>query len=141
DAAQVDEWGLGARPVDVLGLRVAARADFDAGVALANGQHPRIADDDDPRRVCDAAIREDAGALLGANPRTVAEHEAQHGQVLDSGGHQATLRSTKRLTTTISTKVMSSMVMESTAIGPQSLLSRKSNIVTETVLVRAVNSR
>ena len=33
------------------------------------------------------------------------------------------------------------IVMERTAIGPQSLLSRKSNIVTEIVLVRAVNSR
>ena len=31
--------------------------------------------------------------------------------------------------------------MESTAIGPQSLLSRRSNMVTEIVLVRAVNSR
>ena len=31
--------------------------------------------------------------------------------------------------------------MESTAIGPQSLLSRRSNIVTEIVLVRAVKSR
>src|SRR6266513_5247675 len=33
------------------------------------------------------------------------------------------------------------MVTDSTAIGPQSLLSRKSNIVTEIVFVRAVNSR
>ncbi len=41
----------------------------------------------------------------------------------------------------IMTNVIASMVMESTAIGPQSLLSRKSNIVTEIVLVRAVNSR
>ena len=40
-----------------------------------------------------------------------------------------------------SAKVMASMVIDSTAIGPQSLLSRRSNIVTETVLVRAVNSR
>ena len=41
----------------------------------------------------------------------------------------------------ISTKVIASMVTESTAIGPQSLLSRRSNMVTETVLVRAVKSR
>ena len=38
-------------------------------------------------------------------------------------------------------KVINSMVMESTAIGPRSLLSRRSNMVTEIVLVRAVNSR
>ena len=37
--------------------------------------------------------------------------------------------------------MISSMVMESTAIGPQSLLSRRSNMVTEIVLVRAVNRR
>ena len=36
---------------------------------------------------------------------------------------------------------MTSIVIESTAIGPQSLLSRRSNIVTEIVLVFAVNSR
>ncbi len=33
------------------------------------------------------------------------------------------------------------MVVDSTAMGPQSLLSRRSNIVTEIVLVRAVNNR
>jgi hypothetical protein len=38
-------------------------------------------------------------------------------------------------------KVISSIVMDSTAMGPQALLSRKSNIVTEIVFVRAVNSR
>src|SRR5258706_3286117 len=37
--------------------------------------------------------------------------------------------------------VIASMVMDSTAIGPQSLLSRRSNMVTEIVLVRAVNRR
>src|SRR5450631_1897672 len=38
-------------------------------------------------------------------------------------------------------KVITSMVMDSTAMGPQSLLSRRSNIVTEIVLVRAVKRR
>ena len=41
----------------------------------------------------------------------------------------------------IMTNVIRSIVMERTAIGPQSLLSRKSNIVTEIVLVGAVKSR
>ena len=54
---------------------------------------------------------------------------------------QVNLRSAKRLIARIIAKVISSMVIESTAIGPQSLLSRKSNMVTEIVLVRAVNNR
>ena len=47
----------------------------------------------------------------------------------------------KWLISRIITNVISSMVIDSTAIGPQSLLSRRSNMVTEIVLVRAVNSR
>jgi hypothetical protein len=37
--------------------------------------------------------------------------------------------------------VITSIVMDSTAIGPQSLLSRRSNIATDTVLVLAVKRR
>src|SRR5437867_480798 len=77
-----------------------------------------------------ALLRPDAGAI--------AQHETEQRE--RGGGHQAILRSVKRLTSRTRTKVISSMVMESTAMGPQSLLSRRSNMVTETVLVRAVKS-
>src|SRR5213078_515021 len=100
-----------------------------------------IANDHQPRRVVEPAIGQDAGALLGTDARAIAEHQSQHWRRPGCGARHAILRRVKRSINETSAKVVTSMVIESTAIGPQSLLSRRSNIVTETVLVRAVNSR
>src|SRR5204863_826140 len=104
-------------------------------------EHPRVANDQQVRGVRKASIREHARALLGTDAGTVAEHQSQQRQRSRFDAGHVDLRSVKWLMSRIIAKVINSMVMESTAIGPQSLLSRRSNMVTEIVLVRAVNSR
>ena len=141
EIAEIDDRNFGTRPVDVLGRRVAPPRDADAGIPRPLFEHPRVADDQQACGVGQASIREHARTLLGADAGAVAEHQAQQRQAPGFGAGHVDLRSVKWLISRIIAKVISSMVIESTAIGPQSLLSRRSNMVTEIVLVRAVNSR
>src|SRR6185437_203104 len=127
---------VGARPFDRLGGGIRAHPELHVRVARALLEHARVAHHEQAGMRRHAAVREDACALLRADAGAVAEHEAQDGKVF-----QALLRSVKNWIARIIAKVIASMLRARTAIGPQSLLSRRSNMVTDTVLVFAVKSR
>src|SRR5439155_21525364 len=132
---------LGRRPIDRFGRSIVLPNQLDSDIVRTLLQHPRVTDDQQARGIVQTTIGQDAGALLGPDARVVAEHQAQQRQPRRNLPHHAMLRSVKRLMSRTRTKVITSIVIASTAIGPQSLLSRRSNMVTETVLVRAVNNR
>src|SRR5215472_8519096 len=118
---------------------MAPPAKVDSRVVGAQSEHPSITDDQQPRGVRNTTVGQDPGALLRPDARAIAEHQAKQRQRRSS--HQTILLSVKRVIRAISTNVIASIVTDRTEMGPQSLLSRRSNMVTETVLVRAVKSR
>src|SRR5207244_13619969 len=94
-------------------------------------QSPRIADDQYPRDAAETSVSQNARALLRTDAGTVAQGQTKNRHRIHRDPRHAILRTAKRSISAIKTNVIASIVIDNTAIVPQALLPRRSNMVTE----------